>query len=254
MEVGMKSFLYFLLATIAISTSVFAGTRDPSVDDKHYLDYGTKFNFVGKLCGVYEDQTAFCASAVVIREKVILTAAHVVQKYKSAKLIVNDNEYKINRFIWPKEYNENKFGRSDIAIGYADEEVKLDFYPDLYDKNDELNKLCCISGYGITGTFVSGSNLADMKKRAGSNIIEDIQEELLIIKASRPNDRKKTSLEFIIASGDSGGGLFIDGKLAGINSCITGKDSRAMKSNYETESCHTRVSVYRDWILSNIDK
>lgn len=254
MEVIMKSFLYFLLATIAISASVFAGTRDPGVSDKHYLDYGTKFTFVGKLCGVYEDQTAFCASAVVIREKVILTAAHVVQKYKSAKLIINNNEYKINRFIWPKEYNENKFGRNDIAIGYSDEKVKLDSYPELYDKNDELNKSCCISGYGITGTFISGANIVDMRRRAGSNVIEDIQEELLIIKASKPNDRNKTPLEFIIASGDSGGGLFIDSKLAGINSCITGKDSNAMKSNYETESCHTRVSVHREWILSNIDR
>jgi hypothetical protein len=60
----------------------------------------------------------------------------------------------------------------------------------------------------------------------------------------------KTSLEFLIASGDSGGGLFIDGKLAGINSCIMAVNG-SPKSDYRTESGHTRISINLDWILEN---
>ena len=57
----------------------------------------------------------------------------------------------------------------------------------------------------------------------------------------------KTELEFMIAPGDSGGGLFIDNKLAGIHSCIMAEGHKA-KSDYRTESGHTRISDHVDWI------
>jgi secreted trypsin-like serine protease len=58
---------------------------------------------------------------------------------------------------------------------------------------------------------------------------------------------KKTELEFLIASGDSGGGLFLDGKLAGINSFVSAEDGKT-NSSYGDESGHTRISLYREWI------
>jgi len=58
---------------------------------------------------------------------------------------------------------------------------------------------------------------------------------------------KKTALEFLIANGDSGGGLFIDKKLAGINSCVMA-DDKSLNSNYNDWSGHTRVSLHKPWI------
>jgi hypothetical protein len=63
----------------------------------------------------------------------------------------------------------------------------------------------------------------------------------------------KTELEFLIASGDSGGGLFIDNKLAGINSCVMAVDKKP-DSTYNDESGHTRISKFIGWIKENIEK
>jgi secreted trypsin-like serine protease len=55
-------------------------------------------------------------------------------------------------------------------------------------------------------------------------------------------------LEFIIAPGDSGGGLFIENDLAGIHSGVIEDKINKGKSKYGAVSAHTRVSVYKDWI------
>lgn len=248
----MKTYFMFLCFIFLVLGIVCGGTIDPNVSDEKYIEYGKKFNYVGKLCGSYEDKTLFCASAVVIRPNYIITAAHVVRGYKTCTITIDEKDYKVTSIMWPKDFNEDTFGMNDIAIGFVEEGIKLDFYPPLYEADDELGKVCCISGYGLTGNFITGSKKFDLKRRAGSNIVEDIQQELLICRPSRLSDHKRTSLEFLIASGDSGGGLFIDGKLAGINSCVTGIGKNTTNSTYESESGHTRISVHRRWILKNI--
>jgi hypothetical protein len=60
-------------------------------------------------------------------------------------------------------------------------------------------------------------------------------------------------MEFLIASGDSGGGLFIDQKLAGINSCVMTTDGHT-DSNHNDESGHTRISQHINWIESTINE
>jgi len=97
---------------------------------------------------------------------------------------------------------------------------------------------------------LTGANNHDSKKRAGSNFIDRIEKDLLICSPSKRNDKNFTSLEFLIASGDSGGGLFIDTKLAGIHFCVmvTGKNPQ---SKYGEESGHTRISNFIEWINEN---
>lgn len=251
----MRSILAYLILSLCLISHSVAGTIDPSVPDHKYIEYGSHFKYVVKLYGVYENKTQFLASAVLIKDNIILTAAHIVKGYETSAIKTDsDDEIEVSRFIWPKEYDPDKFGTNDIAIGFLKSKVKLDFYPELYDKDDELDKLCCIAGYGVTGNFINGATTFDNKKRAGSNIIESIDRELLICKPSKSTDKRRTSLEFIIASGDSGGGLFIDNKLAGINSCVSGDGKESLKSTYATESGHTRVSIHREWILKNIKK
>jgi hypothetical protein len=111
--------------------------------------------------------------------------------------------------------------------------------------------VCSISGYGVTGTFVTGGIKIDGKKRAGSNIINHVDRDLLVCDPSpRSHNSRITELEFLIASGDSGGGLFIDGKLAGINSCVM-RVGGSPKSTYNEESGHTRISKFISWIKEN---
>lgn len=249
----MQIYFIWLFSVICFFTPIFAGTIDPSTPDQKYIEYGKKFDYIAELCGSYKDKTLFCASAVIIEPKVILTAAHVVQNYKNCSVKLDNKQYAVDLLIWPTAFNEDIFGMNDIALGFLKEPISLNFYPALYDKEDELNKVCCISGFGLTGNFTTGAIKSDLKRRAGSNIVEEIQKELLICRPSKTNENNRTSLEFLIASGDSGGGLFIDGKLAGINSCIMSV-GKTVRSDYKTESGHTRISLHRKWIIDNIKK
>lgn len=224
-----------------------AGTIDPAIQDDKYLEYGKQFHCVYKVCGSYKDGSRFCASAVVIDSHWILTAAHVVKDHKICLIHKNDKAHEVKQIIINKEFETGGFGIADIALGYVEDDIGLEFYPSLYNQDDESGKLCSISGYGLTGNFLTGANKSDDKQRAGSNHIDRIENDLLICSPSSRTSVKRTSLEFLISSGDSGGGLFIDGKLAGINSCVLAAD-RKPDSTYGDESGHTRVSKFVNWI------
>lgn len=247
----MIKYFSFLCFIAALSIS-YGGTIDPYTADSKYTDYAKDFHYVGKLCGTYTDGTKFCASAVAIDDHHILTAAHVVKGSDSCIVIINNKEFCLTNVIIHKDF-ENEFGIADIAIGYSKESFNLRFYPELYNDTDEVGKICSISGYGITGTFKTGAKISDNKKRAGSNRIDSIDKDMLICSPSSFRDPKRTSLEFLIASGDSGGGLFIDNKLAGINSCVMAVD-RSPESRYNEESGHTRIQKFIPWIESHKTK
>lgn len=243
----IKSIILMLLILLCFDHfRGFAGTTDPSIPDQKYVEYGKKFKYVGQLCGEYEDKTLFCASAVAIDDHHILTAAHVVKGSKSCFLFLEDQKFCIQEIVIHKDFDK-EFGSADLAIGYSKESFNLGFYPALYSDTDEVGKLCSISGYGFHGTFRSGAKYHDDKKRAGSNIIDQVQENMLICSPSKPGTKDRTSLEFLIASGDSGGGLFIGDRLAGINSCIMAVD-KSPSAKYNEESGHTRISQFIEWI------
>ena len=63
----------------------------------------------------------------------------------------------------------------------------------------------------------------------------------------------KFPLEFMIAPGDSGGGMFIGNKLAGINSFLMAADKKP-DGTYGDEAAFTRISLYVDWIAEQIEK
>jgi hypothetical protein len=242
--------LYSLFFILIVLSSIQAGTRDPSIPDSEYLKFGKEFIHIVRVCGKYKDGNNFEASGVIIKPNVILTAAHIFEPYESCYIKTdNDAEVKISKVIRHKNFDMDKFGENDIAICFLDNKVELEFYPELYTDRDEVSQQCTLSGYGITGTFSTGANHYDGKKRAGANIIDELDRGLLICSPSGPGI--KTKLEFITASGDSGGGLFIGNKLAGIHSVtmIAGKNPN---SRYGTQSGHTRISDHVDWIKDTI--
>ena len=248
----MFRYIIYFMTILAFTSNIIAGTREESIPDNKYIEYGKKFKYIYKICGTYKDGKLFCGSAIVIDRHWILTAAHVVDNHKFCVISQDDETNTVDEIIVHEDFIREKFGSADIALGYMKKPINLDFYPALYEDKDEINKICCISGYGITGTFKTGANLSDDKKRAGSNMVESIDRELLVCNASTNGDRKTTELEFLIASGDSGGGLFIDGKLAGINSIVLAADKKP-DSSYGDESAHTRISSYVKWIRDKMN-
>lgn len=239
-----------LLLTFLISSTSIAGTRDPNKTDEQYIQYGSNFNYVCRIKCTTTNGIVYFASATIIDSHWILTAAHVVIKAEKAEIINQDKIIKISKIIPHKDFVEANYGFYDIALCYIDEPINLDFYPELYTDSDELNKTCSISGYGSYGTFKTGITNTDGQRRAGKNRVEFIDRHMLVCDASMPDSPKSTDLEFIIANGDSGGGLFIANKIAGVNSCVMAID-RKTDSNYGDEGGHTRVSKFVDWINEN---
>ncbi len=247
----MRTYLFSLIFFLCASVS-FSGTIDPTTPDHKYIEYGQKYECVVGICGEYQDDSHYCASAVIIRPRWILTAAHVVNKSKRCIIRLNNKQKKINKIICYKDFEENNFGYCDIALGYSEEPMEISVYPNLYSKKDEEGKTCAIVGLGITGTFETGCVKSDSKKRGGSNIVDKIDRDLLICTPSRLRENR-TELEFLIGSGDSGGGLFIDGRLAGINSCVMATDGKP-DATYTDEGGHTRIVKYIEWIEKIINE
>jgi hypothetical protein len=247
--INFHSYIYSLIILFLLSCSCISGTIDPVRSDSQYIEYGKKFNSVIPITGEYSG-VIFQASSVAIKKRYVLTAAHVVKKASNCYVVYKDKRIKIKNIICHKDFQEERFGIADIALCECDEDVILSEYPKLYSERDELGKTASICGYGISGKFDDNIKISDNTKRAGLNLIEYIQDELLVCTASRQSDKTKTTLEFIIAHGDSGGGLFIQDQLAGINSCVMATDKKT-DSSYGDESCHTRISTYIPWIEEN---
>lgn len=242
-----KQIISIIICGLLNIGTLIAGTIDPRHEDSKYTDLGKEYISVGLFSGIYEDGSYFEASAIAINDNTILTAAHIVKGAVVCKIKINDEEYIIKDIRYHHEFQED-FGNGDIAIGFSNEKFLLPKYPELYSDENEKDKLCVISGYGMTGSLKTGSTKSDNKKRAGYNKIDEVQDKILLCVASDDLD-----MEFLISHGDSGGGLFIGGRLAGINSCVMATDGKP-NSSYSDESVHTRISKYIPWIKERIDE
>lgn len=249
----MKICLLFIgILLILFPTNLVAGTIDPDTPDSKYVEYGENFtNIVKIFC--FDGRGISSGSAVVIGDHWILTAAHVVENCNSWFIEIDNKKHKISKMIMHPKYKTDKFGYDDIALGYLEHNLCLNVYPDLYEESDEVGKLCSMAGWGFSGDFNTGIKFNDKKRRAGSNFIDRTERQILVCSPSRPT-QKSTELEYLIGSGDSGGGLFINGKLAGIHSSVMATNDKKPNSSYGDESCHTRVSLYACWIKEIIER
>jgi hypothetical protein len=251
----MFKFLIFCLVWIfCLNTNISAGTIDPNNPDSEYLEFAHQklFDCVSPLISKKEDKTTSTSSCVVIKPKAALTAAHIfatVPKDHTFYILVNNKAYLVEEVICHKLFKPSKMGFYDIALCKTSEPIDLMSFPELYRGRKELFKKVKISGYGLAGTFDTGSKIADGKKRAGTNLVEAIKNHSLICS---PSHSPGSNLEFLISHGDSGGGLFIDNKLAGINSYVYTNDGNA-NSSREDKAGHTRVSLFLDWIKENTE-
>jgi len=238
------------LAVAAAAAVCFAGTRDPKQSDSEHVQYGSKFKCVAKIsCKRESDGGSQFASCVIISPTHVVTAAHVVEGTEDWVVTCDDKtSRKLTGIVIHPDYDDGKLGSFDLAVGRMSKPLELDYYPPLYSKSDEIGKIVSISGYGMCGTFASGATSQDCLKRGGSNIVSGVARGCLFCSVT---DSPRTSLEFLISPGDSGGGLFsAKGELMGVNSFLMGSEKgRKPTSSYGEESAHTRISSVRDWIL-----
>ncbi len=233
------------MVTVALIFAAVAGTIAPEQSDQRHVEYGKQFKSVARLsCRNVSTNHVQQASCVILSPTWVITAAHVVDGTDDWVVTTDDGKSLPLKSISIHKDFKGGHGRNDVALGRVDGEFALDCYPDLYNGDDEVGKVVTIAGYGLHGTWDTGAVESDDKKRAGSNTVDTAYGDLLVCSV---DGGICTDLEFLIGSGDSGGGLFIGNQLAGINSFVM-VAGRKPKSKRGEESGHTRISCCKSWI------
>jgi Trypsin len=253
----IPSTLALLMTAVTVGIAE-AGTIRHDLDDKFYTDLSTKYPSVGKL---QIDRDTTC-SGTLVSSKWVLTAGHCVYSedgfINSAKFTIGGSNYDGKLVQITKEWGENPgnyFDGNDLSLIELDSEVTNVKPAALYTGTDELSKTGTFVGFGLTGDGLTGAKEETIgTKRAGTNNIDStgksfaFSDRILMSDFDDPRVSKATDLEYSIASGDSGGGMFIDGYLAGVNSFGYAQKDGETDGSYTDLMGVTRVSSYLDWI------
>jgi hypothetical protein len=268
---GRAGLLFVVGAMIGLGccTAVQAGVgRDDVLPAQAYLDLGASPEFapVGRVDGRTRS-SSFLASGTLIAPDWVLTAAHVVQGAKSLSFTVGDTTYSASGWVMHSKYNGANLGAGyDIGLIHLTTPV-TDIAPaSRYAGSGELGTVAVSVGYGMTGTGLTGATTLDFQKRAGENTVDAFYPvrkgtpNVLLMDFDSPYNPGDSSygskapldLEYLIAPGDSGGGLFADFgsglELIGVHSFVWGRLDGDPDSDYGDVSGDTRLSVFNSWV------
>jgi hypothetical protein len=264
----MKPYALPLVCIIVSAAESQGGVVRDDRSDSLYQSLATSTSYapVGQFIGS-TSTAGFAASGTLIAPNWVLTAAHVVDQATSLTFKIGGNSYGASQWA----YHSNWTG--DLAAGYDIALVKLSTNPSnitpalRYTGSDELGRIGTSVGYGKTGTGLTGAITFDSLKRAGENVIDRFysggNKRIFLSDFDNPLNSSDSSsgsstplnLEYLIAPGDSGGGVFVDfgsgPRLAGVHSFGTARDG-VIDFDYGDISGHTRVSQFNSWVDSII--
>ena len=253
-----------LLVLMGLVSFASAGTVRHDRDPQAYLDLGASFASVGRVDFMIGTD-AYIASGVLIDTNWVLTAGHVVSGDTSPTFTLAGDVYPAASWQAHPKWNGDLIAGYDIGLINLSSPVESVTPAQRYKGRKELGAEATIVGYGMTGTGLSGATTFDGEKRGGQNVIDVLfkgyrkSQPLFLCDFDNPDDPgdnffgspEPLDLEFLIAPGDSGGGLFLDigdtWQLAGVNSFIGWSDEDG-DSDYGDLSGHTRVSAFNKWI------
>ncbi|MCE9559216.1 MAG: trypsin-like serine protease [Armatimonadetes bacterium] len=255
----MKSLLVFALTVTALASS--AVIRRDGFADTLYLTQGQQFPFVGRIHSG--------PGGILINDEWMLTAGHLYTGNITGSIKLGGITYVANGFVRDPLYNGG-----DIPLGYDFTLAKLttrclNVAPVKVFAGNPVGMLGYVVGLGLTGTGSVGATTGSQGVvRAGTNIIEDFvdypndvwtdfDDGTAVNNALPGSTSTVTALEGQIASGDSGGGIFVVGpsgkyELVGVNS-VSGRFSGSNPDLYGGISGFAKVSLRLSWINSTIE-
>jgi hypothetical protein len=252
----------FALLVLGTAHHVSASTILDGIDPQVYRDEALLYPSVGKVTG-----GIFTGSGVLISDRWVLTAGHVALGKTGGAFTIGGTAYTVRASITHPDYAfPNNF--SDLGLLQLDPPV-IGIAPapllGLESSTQLLGLEAAWVGFGIGGTGTTGAQGAP-DHRAFTNVIDafgpsyGLTSTAFIADFDKPDGSTNASgssptatrLEGNVASGDSGGGVFIDvhgtSCLIGVIS-FTGGFSPGMNSRYGSISGATGLQPFHPWII-----
>ncbi|MEO1981847.1 MAG: trypsin-like serine protease [Fuerstiella sp.] len=258
-----------LLLCLCSLRPVTAGTIRHDRADSNYTSLASSYPTVGKLTW-----PGFICSATLIAENWILTAGHCLD---AGGLNASDWAFDLTdsgggvhigaeRFIHPGWVGDLTDGTDIALLRLATNETTVTPSP-INTNTSEVGRTAGHAGYGRTGTGLTGMNANAGTKRAGNNVVDrdgssvgGYNDKVLFEDFdsgsggdSWSGTATQLDLEYLIASGDSGGGMFMNfglgNVITGVHSFIASTDGLT-DADYGDIAGSTRVSSYESWITT----